>query len=69
MERPELVDLPAGASAARIYSRLLEYGYDTAVRAARDRQQVTVAAPYAGDPERRRLAHDLQRASLRQNVI
>ena len=61
---PELVGLPAGTSAARIYSRLLEYGYDAAVRVARHAQQQTAAAAYAADPERRRVAPDLQRSGL-----
>ena len=62
--QPELVGLPAGTSAARIYSRLLEYGYDAAVRAVRDGQRLTAAAAYAADPERRRVAPDLQRSGL-----
>ena len=61
---PELVGLPAGTPAARIYSRLLEYGYDTAVRAARHAQQRTVAAAYSADTERQRVAPDLQRSGL-----
>jgi hypothetical protein len=66
---PDLVDLPEGASAASIYERLLEYGYDAAVRAKRHREQLASALAYERDPERRRIAADLQRASLQQGVI
>lgn len=43
---PDLVDLPEGASAASIYERLLEYGYDAAVRAKRHREQLATAMAY-----------------------
>jgi len=66
---PDLVDLPEGTSAAAIYERLLEYGYDAAVRAKRQREQLATAVAYERDPERRRLAADLQRASLQKGVI
>ena len=65
--QPELVGLPAGTSASAVYSRLLERGYDAAMRAAREQQ--TAAAAYARDPERRRVAHDLQRASVRRGIV
>ena len=66
---PDLVDLPEGASAASVYERLLEYGYDAAVRAKRHREQLASALAYERDPERRRIAADLQRASLQHGVI
>ena len=66
---PALVDLPEGASAASIYKRLLEYGYDAAVRAKRHREQLATAVAYERDPERRLVAADLQRASLQEGVI
>jgi len=56
-------------SAASIYERLLEYGYDAAVRAKRHREQLASALAYERDPERRRIAADLQRASLQHGVI
>jgi len=67
--QPELVGLPAGTSASAVYSRLLERGYDAAMRAAREQQQLTAAAAYARDPERRRVAHDLQRVSVRRGIV
>lgn len=63
--QPELVGLRAGASAAAVYRRLLELGYDAALRRARERGQRRAATEYARDPERRRIALDLQRAGLR----
>jgi hypothetical protein len=66
---PDLVDLPEGASAASIYERLLEYGYDTAVRAKRHREQLAAAIAYSRDPEQRRIGPDLQRAALRKGVL
>ncbi len=66
---PELVGLPEGASTAAIYERLLEYGYDAAVRARRQREQLAAAIAYERDPERRRIAADLQRAALRKGVL
>lgn len=69
VQRPELVGLPAGTSASAVYSRLLERGYDAAMRVAREQQQLRAATAYARDPEQRRVAHDLQRASLRGGVI
>lgn len=62
---PDLVGLPEGASTAAVYERLLEYGYDAAIRARRHQQQLAAAAAYEKDPERRRVAADLQRASLK----
>ncbi|HEX9496276.1 MAG TPA: hypothetical protein VGA38_11010 [Candidatus Limnocylindria bacterium] len=66
---PDLVGLPDGASTAAIYERLLEYGYDAAVRARRQRQQLAAAMAYERDPERRSVAADLQRASLQRGVV
>ena len=66
---PDLVGLPEGASTAAIYERLLEYGYDAAVRARREQQQLAAAMAYEQNPERRRIAADLQRASLRKGVL
>ena len=66
---PELVGLPEGASTAAIYERLLEYGYDAAVRARREEQQLAAAVAYERDPERRRVAADLQQASLVRGVL
>jgi len=39
------------------------------VRAKRHREQLASALAYERDPERRRIAADLQRASLQQGVI
>ena len=66
---PELVGLPEGASTAAIYERLLEYGYDAAVRARREEQQLAAASAYERDAERRRTAADLQRAALVKGVL
>lgn len=66
---PELVGLEAGASTASIYERLLEYGYDAAIRARREQQQLIAAIAYERDPERRSVAADLQRASGQKGVL
>lgn len=66
---PELVGLEEGASTAAIYERLLEYGYDAAIRARREQQQLAAAMAYERDPERRRVAAGLQRASLQKGVL
>lgn len=66
---PDLVGLPEGASTAAVYERLLEYGYDAAVRAKRHREQLAVALAYSRDPEQRRIGPDLQRAALRKGVL
>jgi hypothetical protein len=66
---PDLVGLPKGASTAAIFERLLEYGYDAAIRARREQQQLAAAIAYERDPERRRIAADLQRASVRKGVL
>lgn len=66
---PDLVGLPEGASTAAVYERLLEYGYDAAIRAKRHREQLAVALSYSRDPEQRRIGPDLQRAALRKGVV
>ena len=66
---PELVGLAEGASTAAIYERLLEYGYDAAIRARREEQQLAAAMAYERDPERRKVAADLQRAALQKGVL
>lgn len=66
---PELVGLGEGASTAAIYERLLEYGYDAAIRARREEEQLAAAAAYERDPERRKVAVDLQRAALQKGVL
>ena len=50
-------------STAAIYERLLEYGYDAAIRAKRHREQLATALAYSRDPEQRRIGPDLQRAA------
>jgi hypothetical protein len=66
---PDLVGLPEGASSASVYERLLEYGYDAAIRAKRHREQLATALAYSRDPEQRRIGPDLQRAALRKGVL
>src|SRR5258708_23060218 len=66
---PDLVGLPDGASTAAIYERLLEYGYDAAVRAPRQRQQLAAAMAYQRDPQRRSGAADLQRAARPRGLL
>lgn len=66
---PDLVGLEDGASTAAIYERLLEYGYDAAIRARREQQQLAAALAYERDPERRKIAPDLQRATLQKGVL
>ncbi len=66
---PELVGLGEGASTAAIYERLLEYGYDAAIRARRQEQQLAAAIAYERDPERQQIAADLQRATLQKDVL
>lgn len=66
---PDLVGLPEGASTAAVYERLLEYGYDAAIRAKRQGEQLATALAYSRDPEQRRIGPDLQRAAFRKGVL
>lgn len=66
---PELVGLAEGASNAAIYERLLEYGYDAAILARRQEQQLIAAVAYERDPERQEIVADLQRAALNKDVL
>ncbi len=66
---PELVGLEEGASTAAIYERLIGYGYDAAIRARRQQQQLAAAIAYERDPERQEIAADLQRSALNKDVL
>lgn len=68
LERPELLGLSSNASAAAVFSRLVEIGWDRTLREQREKEQLDVYARYERDRERRLAAPELQRAALRSGV-
>lgn len=68
LERPELLGLSSNASAAAVFSRLVEIGWDRTLREQREKEQLDVYARYERDRERRLAAPELQRAALRSGA-
>ncbi|TMG35935.1 MAG: hypothetical protein E6H94_05070 [Chloroflexi bacterium] len=67
--RPERVGLPKGASAARVYSRVMEIGWRYVLESEIGKDELTAYAAYAKEPEAREAVLALQRAALKGGVL
>lgn len=68
-KHPDLVGLPKGSSRAKVYERLLELGWEAALRARREQEQLTVYAAYEQDAERQAVARADHESILRGRVV
>ena len=67
--RPERVGLPKGASAAQVYSRVMEIGWRYVLESEIGKDELAAYAAYAKEPEAREAVLALQRAALKGGVL
>ena len=68
-KHPDLFGLPRDSSRSKVFERLLELGWDAALRGRREREQLAAYAAYEQDTERRAVAEADHEALLRGDVV